>query len=284
MIALDAATGQRVWDVNTIDRTKPYTITGAPRVVKGKCIIGNGGAEFGVRGYVTAYDADTGELDVALLHRAGQPGERLRESDARDGRHDLERRVVDARRRRHGLGSMAYDPELDLLYIGVGNGSPWNHTIRSQGGGDNLFLSSIVALDPDDGAYVWHYQTTPGETWDYTATQQMIARGLDDRRRERRVIMQAPKNGFFYVLDAKTGELLSAKPSTGSLGRRTSISRRAARRNAERAIQRDRRAVSLAATPNGVHTWHSMAYSPLTGLVYIPIHSGTFVFAQPREF
>ena len=107
---------------------------------------------------------------------------------------------------------MAYDPELDLLYVGTGNGSPWNRWLRSPGGGDNLYLASILALRPETGELVWHYQTTPGETWDYTATQSLILADLEIDGRPRRVLMQAPKNGFFYVLDRTTGELLSADP------------------------------------------------------------------------
>ena len=159
LIALDAATGKELWDVNTIDRTKPYTITGAPRVVKGKVLIGNGGAEFGVRGYVSAYDAGTGELAWRFYTVPGDPAKGF-ESPI------LEKAAATWSGQWWALGgggtvwdSMAYDPDLDLLYIGVGNGSPWNHQIRSEGKGDNLFLASIVALDPDDGSYVWHYQT-----------------------------------------------------------------------------------------------------------------------------
>ena len=185
LIALDAATGRELWDVNTIDRTKPYTITGAPRVVKGKVIIGNGGAEFGVRGYVSAYDAETGELAWRFYTVPGNPA---------DGFENpiLEMAATTWSGEWWKLGgggtvwdSMAYDPELDLLYVGVGNGSPWNHLIRSEGKGDNLFLASIVALDPDDGSYVWHYQTSPGETWDHTATQHIIVADLQSERRRR---------------------------------------------------------------------------------------------------
>ena len=214
LIALDAATGRELWDVNTIDRTKPYTITGAPRVVKGKVLIGNGGAEFGVRGYLSAYDAETGALAWRFYTVPGNPADGF-ESPALE----MAAKTWSGEWWRLGGGgtvwdSMAYDPELDLLYVGVGNGSPWNHLIRSEGKGDNLFLASIVALDPDDGSYVWHYQTSPGETWDHTATQHIIVADLRLNGAARRVVMQAPKNGFFYVLDAKTGELISAEKFT----------------------------------------------------------------------
>ncbi|MBY0422646.1 MAG: PQQ-binding-like beta-propeller repeat protein, partial [Parvularculaceae bacterium] len=217
LIALDAKTGKPVWSVVTVDQTKPYTITGAPRVVKGKVLIGNGGGEYGVRGYLSAYDSASGKLVWRFYTTPNPKGEA--DGAASD-------RVMAARgaatwgeglwRQSGGGGtvwdSMAYDPELDLLYFGVGNGSPWNHRERSGGVGDNLFLSSIVAVDPDTGAYRWHYQTTPAESWDYTATQHIILADMAIDGVRRKVLMQAPKNGFFYVLDRTTGKLLSATP------------------------------------------------------------------------
>ena len=210
-MALDAATGKPVWEVMTVEPGSRYTITGAPRVVKGKVIIGNGGGEMGVRGYVSAYDAATGRQVWRFYTVPGDPSKPF-ENPA------LEKAAAKTWKGewwKYGGGgtvwdSMAYDPELDLLYIGTGNGSPWNRAIRSPGGGDNLFLSSIVALRPETGEYVWHYQTTPGDTWDYTAAQHMILADLAIDGRARKVIMQAPKNGFFYVLDRATGELISA--------------------------------------------------------------------------
>ena len=285
LIALDAATGKPLWDVNTIDRTKPYTITGAPRVVKGHVLIGNGGAELGVRGYVSAYDANTGKMNWRFHTVPGNPADGF-ENPA------MEKAAQTWSGEWWTLGgggtvwdSMSYDPQLDLLYIGVGNGSPWNHTYRSQGKGDNLFLSSIVALDPDDGSYVWHYQSTPGETWDHTATQQIVLADLTINGAKRRVVMQAPKNGFFYVLDAKTGALLSAKNFTEvswathiDLETGRPVETPAARFNKTGKYYYSRQ------NPNGAHTWHSMSYSPRTGLVYIPIHSSSFVYGHDRNF
>ena len=206
-----------------------------------------------------------GRARLALLHRARQSGQRLREPDPREGR----RRPGTASGGRLGGGgtvwdSMAYDPELDLLYIGVGNGSPWNHTIRSQGNGDNLFLASIVALDPDDGSYVWHYQTTPGDTWDYTATQQIVARrSRRSTARSARCVMQAPKNGFFYVLDAKTGELISAKNFT-DVSWATHIDLQTGRpwRTPTARYNVTGKFFASLQNPNGAHTWHSMSLQP----------------------
>lgn len=285
LIALDAASGNVIWDVNTIDRTKPYTITGAPRVVKGKVLIGNGGAEMGVRGYVSAYDADTGELAWRFYTVPGNPAEGFEHPI-------LEMAAETWSGEWWALGgggtvwdSMSYDPELDLLYIGVGNGSPWNHTFRSEGKGDNLFLASIVALKPDDGAYVWHYQVSPGETWDHTASQQITIADLVIDGVERRVLMQAPKNGFFYVLDAATGELISAENFT-EITWATHVDLQTGRPVETPEARYNETGEPFLSThnPNGAHTWHSMAYSPQTGLVYIPIHGAPFVFSAPERF
>jgi alcohol dehydrogenase (cytochrome c)/quinohemoprotein ethanol dehydrogenase len=181
--------------------------------------------------------------------------------------------------------SMAYDAELDLLYIGVGNGSPWNHGLRSDGVGDNLFLASIVALDPDDGSYVWHYQTSPGETWDHTATQQIVVADLALNGMLRRVVMQAPKNGFFYVLDAKTGAFISASPFT-QVSWATHVDKETGRpvETPQARFYRTEQSFTSLQPPNGAHTWHSMSFSPQTGLMYIPIHSQDFVFNHEPNF
>jgi len=167
---------------------------------------------------------------------------------------------------------MAYDPDLDLLYIGVGNGSPWNHKIRSQGKGDNLFLSSIVALRPDSGDYVWHYQTTPGESWDYTATQHIILTDLEIEGKPRKVLMQAPKNGFFYVLDRTDGKLISAE-RYAPINWATGVDKETGRpiEVPEARFANNANGVFLAIPgPPGAHSWHPMSFSPRTGLVYIP--------------
>ena len=285
LIALDATTGRELWDVNTIDRTKPYTITGAPRVVKGKVLIGNGGAEFGVRGYISAYDAQTGELSWRFYTVPGNPA---------DGFEDPILKMAagtwSGEWWKLGGGgtvwdSMAYDPELDLLFVGVGNGSPWNHLIRSEGKGDNLFLASIVALDPDDGSYVWHYQTSPGETWDHTATQHIIVADLPLNGQMRRVVMQAPKNGFFYVLDAKTGALISAEKFT-DISWATHVDRETGRpvETPGARFYKTGKPFDSLQNPNGAHTWHPMSFSPATGLVYIPVHKQNYTFTHEANF
>lgn len=269
LIALDAKNGEVVWEVMTVDPSLPYTITGAPRVVAGKVLIGNGGAEYGVRGYVGAYDAATGERVWRFYTVPGDPSLGFESPE-----------MESASKTWHGewwkLGgggtvwdSMAYDGELDLLYIGVGNGSPWNRRLRSPGGGDNLFLSSIVALRPDTGDYVWHYQVVPSETWDYTATQHMILADLDWQGERRKVLMQAPKSGFFMLLDRVTGELLSAEPFaevTWASGYDLETGRPIENPGADYAQGR----VTVKPSSGGAHNWQPMAFHPETGLVYIP--------------
>jgi PQQ-dependent dehydrogenase (methanol/ethanol family) len=216
LVAVDAATGKEVWSVRTTPEGSRYTITGAPRVAKGKVLIGNGGAELGVRGYVTAYDAATGKQLWRFYTVPGDPAQPAESPSLEAAKASWKGGEC---WKTGGGGtvwdSMAYDAELDLLYVGVGNGSPWNQQIRSPGGGDNLYLSSILALRPETGEYVWHYQTTPGDAWDYTATQHMILADLTIGGQQRKVIMQAPKNGFFYVLDRATGEFISGEAYAG---------------------------------------------------------------------
>ena len=286
LIALDAVTGSKLWESDTlISRDAAYSITGAPRVVKGKVIIGNGGAEYGVRGYVSAFDAETGALHWRFYTVPGNPVLGF-ENDA----------MAMAAETWNGewwtLGgggtvwdSMAYDPELDLLYIGTGNGSPWNQALRSPGGGDNLFLSSIVALDPDDGRYVWHYQTTPGETWDYTATQPIMVATLPIDGAPRKVVLQAPKNGFFYVLDAATGAFISAQPFA-NINWASGIDPVTGRPIENPAARFDRtgKAVAVQPAPSGAHNWQPMAFHPGTGLVYLSSSDSAFIYAHDSDF
>jgi PQQ-dependent dehydrogenase (methanol/ethanol family) len=284
LIALDAASGDPVWSVQTTDPELPYSITGAPRVFDDKVVIGNGGAEFGVRGYVSAYDTDTGELVWRFHTVPGDPSEPF-ESKAME----LAARTWNGEWWKMGGGgtvwdAIVFDPALGLVYIGVGNGSPWNQDIRSPGGGDNLYLSSIVALHADTGEYAWHYQTTPGETWDYTATQPLILADLEIGGRTRKVIMQAPKNGFFYVLDRETGEFISAEPFA-TVTWASAIDAETGRPIENPEARYSGPAPSVVAPgPGGAHSWQPMAYNPQTGLVYIPVQDAAFPYFADNAF
>jgi mono/diheme cytochrome c family protein len=178
---------------------------------------------------------------------------------------------------------MAYDPELDLLYFGVGNGSPWDRDVRSPDGGDNLFLSSIVAVRPDSGEYVWHYQTTPGETWDFTATQHIILADLVIDGQERKVLMQAPKNGFFYVVDRITGEFIDAEPFV-KVTWATGINKETGRPNEVPGARYEDQPFLMMPTGFGGHNWHPMAYSPKNGLVYIPAQDLPALYAKEPDW
>ena len=284
LIALDAKTGDQNWSVQTTPANSNYSVTGAPRVVDGKIIIGNGGAELGVRGYITAYDTATGDQLWRFYTVPGDPN-KPQEHPALDVA--LETWGDKSWHKVGGGGgtvwdSIVYDPELDLLYIGTGNGSPWNRDLRSPGGGDNLYVSSIVALKPDTGDYVWHYQVTPKDNWDYTATQQLTLAEIEHKGEMRQVIMQAPKNGFFYVLDRATGELLSAEPFA-RVTWASHIDMETGRPvETEYADYQSNGGSYIWPSPYGAHNWQPMSFSPKTGLMYIPVQNIPHYFSGQK--
>ena len=285
LIALDAKTGTPIWTTLTVDTKQwPYSITGAPRVFNGKVVIGNGGVELGVRGYVSAYDVNTGKLVWRFWTAPGNPA---------DG---FENKAMEAAAKtwsgqwwtQGGGGavwdSIVYDPELNRIYFGTGNGSPWPHKLRSEGKGDNLFLASIVAVNADTGEYVWHYQMIPEESWDFDVTQPLMLADLKIDGRRRKVIMQAPKHGFFYVIDRLNGKVISA----GQFVDHNTF--------ASRIDLKSGRPVLLPAadyadgpqllTPNAVaaHNWQPMSYSPQTGLVYFPVLENWYVYELESNY
>jgi quinohemoprotein ethanol dehydrogenase len=269
LIAIDAKTGRQVWSVDAIDRSKPYSSTGAPRIANGKVFIGNGGSELGVRGYLSAFDAKDGKLLWRFFTVPGDPAKPyespiLREV-ARTWTGDLLWRLG-------GGGTvwdgMAFDPGTNLVYFGTGNGTPWVAETRSPGGGDNLFLTSIIAVNADTGAYAWHYQTVPAETWDFDATSPLALADLDIDGGKRRVVMQVSKNGFFYVLDAATGKLLRANPYVKTTwathvdlatGRPVEVP--------EARFGKTGKAAIVQPGGQGAHSWHPMTFSRRTNLV-----------------
>jgi quinohemoprotein ethanol dehydrogenase len=284
LAALEAERGRVVWVVQTT-QGQNYSITGAPRVVKEEVLIGNGGGDMGVRGYVTAYDAATGKQAWRFYTVPGDPSKPF-ENPA------LERAAKTWSGEWWTIGegggggtvwdSLAYDPEADLLYVGTGNGGPWNRDVRSPGGGDNLYLASILALRPDTGELVWHYQTTPGESWDFTAVQNMVLADLTIDGRARKVLMQAPKNGFFYVIDRLTGELISAE-AFARVNWATGVDKATGRPIETPQSRYAEGAVEIFPGPRGAHNWHPMSWNPATRLMYIPGQENSFVFRADRS-
>jgi len=278
VIALDAGTGKEVWKTYDYPDDAPRNSNGAPRVFGGKVIVGFGGADISpARGFVTAYDAGTGKRAWRFYTTPGdevdpvnRPAEEVMRKTWPSGWKNPDGS------RRGGGGSawnaFSYDPELNLVYLGVGNGFPYNQELRSPGGGDNLFLASIVAVDASTGAYKWHYQLCPGEQWDCTATADMTLATLEIDGKDRKVLMQAPKNGFFYVLDRATGEFISAEKIAkvtwaSHIDKKTGrpVENPGMRYNGKPGL------FEMWPGPTGAHSWMPQAYSPQTGLVYIPV-------------
>jgi quinohemoprotein ethanol dehydrogenase len=283
LVALDAGTGQVLWKTDTlIDRTRAYVINGAPRIAGDKIVIGNAGADMGVRGYVGAYDLDSGALSWRFFTVPGDPAKKVEHPEL-----TVAAKSWDPHSRwEYGGGgtawdSMVYDPKLDLIYVGTGNAGPHPLWTRSPSGGDNLYLASILAIRAKTGRLAWHYQTTPGESWDYTATQNMILTDLKIGGEIRPVLLQAPKNGFFYVLDRRDGKLLSADPfATVTWALRVDKS---SGRPVLSAQGNYKSAPKLVFPANwGAHNWQPMSYSPNTGLVYIPVLDGGVVFEREK--
>jgi quinohemoprotein ethanol dehydrogenase len=283
LIALDAKTGKPVWDVVTVDQSKPYAITGAPRIAKGKVLIGSAGSEFGVRGYISAYDPESGKLLWRTFTVPGDPSRGF-ESKA----------LETAAKTWHGQwwvaggggtpwDSIVYDPDLDLVYTGTGNGTAWYRDLRSPGGGDNLYLASILALRASNGELVWHFQVTPGDNWDYDATQPLMLADLPIGGSTRKVLMQASKNGFFYLLDRQTGQFISAKTFVKGVTWATGIDPKTGRPVESASAFDGLRAVLVSPAPGGAHNWYPMAFSPTTGLVYVPAREDSSMLHAPDK-
>lgn len=270
LIALDAATGRELWVAASIPADALNISTGAPRTMNGKVIIGNGGADFGARGFVTAFDAATGRQLWRFYTVPGAPeqnrGDPAMEAAAKTWRGEWWKT---------GTGGtvwngMTFDPELDRVYIGVGNAGPYDPELRSPGGGDNLYTSSIVALDADTGKYLWHYQENPRDAWDYKATPNIIAATLEIDGKPRRVLLHAPTNGFFYVLDRDSGKVISAGKTTVITWAK-GIDLATGRPIEESNIRYETGVSEIWPGTTGGHNWQAMSWSPRTGLAYIPI-------------
>ena len=278
LFALDAQSGKELWMVRTFDVDRALYITGTPKAFNGKVLIGNGGTESGpTRGWVTAYDADTGEEAWKFHIVPGNPADGF-ENEAME----MAAKTWTGEWWRHGGGGNAwhgftYDPEFNAIYIGTGNGSPWNRKIRSPEGGDNLFLCSIVALDADTGDYLWHYQTTPGESWDYNSNMDIVLADLKlaDDDEPIKAILHAPKNGFFYVINRETGKLVSAEAFVETTWA-THIDIETGRPVEVPGARYETDTAYITPNAYGAHSWQSMSYSAQTGFAYIPaLHLAT---------
>jgi len=271
LIALDAKTGNVVWDVQTTPKDGPYAITGAPRIADGRVIIGNAGAEYAVRGYISAYDADTGNLVWRTYTVPGDPSKTFESEAMRRAAATWSGEWWKAGGGGTVWDAIAFDPETDLIFFGTGNGSPWFDRLR--GKGDSLYVASIVAVRASNGEQVWAYQTTPGDNWDYDATQPLMLATLNIDGQQRRMLMQPNKNGFFYELDPATGKLISAKPyaeinwATGVDANGRPIENAAVRALKDPTIVKPASA--------GAHNWNPFSFNPATGLVYMSVLDST---------
>jgi len=274
LVALNARTGTPVWQVLTVDHDKPVTSTGAPLAFNGKVVIGNAGGEFGVRGYITAYDAETGKLIWRFYTVPGDPAGGFEQPVLKRAAATWNGMWWIAGGGATVWDAILYDPKLNLLYFGTGNGSPWNREYRGSGGGDNWFVASIIAVNADTGAYVWHYQEAPGEEWDFDATSPLMIADLKfgrdaSSRRSRHVLLQASKDGFFYVLDARTGHVISAKPFV-TVTWANGIDPKSGRPilNPEARYDVTGKPALVQPGGQGAHSWHPFSFNPHTGLVY----------------
>jgi alcohol dehydrogenase (cytochrome c)/quinohemoprotein ethanol dehydrogenase len=278
--AVNAETGALVWEKQITDREGYHSITGAPRIADGRIFIGEAGSEYEQRGYMAAYDAKNGNELWRWWIVPGDPAKGFEQPELEMAATTWNGEWWKAGGGGSPWDGVTYDPVTKLVYIGTGNGAPWPADIRSPGGGDNLFLSSIVALDAATGEYRWHYQATPRDSWDFDNTQQIVTADLMIDGVQRHVVMQAPKNGVFYVLDASTGKPLSADlfvPSANWLTGFDENFRPIINPEANYGLKGDE-GFHVIPTYAGAHSWHPMAFNPNTGLMYIPANYSSFPF------
>jgi quinohemoprotein ethanol dehydrogenase len=273
--ALDARTGRLIWKVDTLigrHERKPYTLSGAPLLAGGLIVIGNGGGDFaGARGYVTAYDLDTGAERWRFFTVPRDPAQGPQDQDHLNA-------AVSTWDPRHPWNSgsggtvwdgMAYDPALQLVYIGTANAAPYNSHLGGRRGGDELYAASIIAIHADDGRMAWYYQTVPQDRWDFDSTQKLVLADLELAGRRRQVIMQAAKNGFYYVLDRRSGELLSAH-NFAYVSWTKGIDPKTGRPIPDPQADYDKGPALVFPSESGAHGWQPMAFDAARGLTYIP--------------
>jgi len=269
LVALDERSGKPVWTAQTTPVDSPYSITGAPRIAAGRVVIGNAGSEYAVRGYVSAYDAMTGALAWRAYMVPGDPSKPFESEGLRRAAATWSGQWWKGGGGASPWDPIVYDPDLDLIYVGTGNPSPWYPELRGTTAGDNLYASSIVALNAHTGDIVWHYQTTPGDAWDYDATQPIVLANLTIDGKPRRVLMQANKNAFFYVIDRETGTLISAKPFS-HMTWATGVDATGRPNIAASAMPSTKGALVTPANSGG-HNWNPVSFSPATGFAYYAV-------------
>ena len=284
MVAVDASNGNKLWDVDTYhpSAVSPFTISGAPRVGGGKVYIGQSSSEFGVRGYVSAFDVETGDLAWRFYLVPGDPAQAFEHPELEPAAKTWSGEWWKLGGGGTVWNSIVYDPDFHTVYLGVGNGAPWPRSIRSPGGGDNLYLASIVAVDPDTGKMKWYYQTTPGDNWDYTATQDMVLADLEIEGQNRKVLLQAPKNGFFYVLDRSDGKLLNAHPY-GRITWASHVDMDTGRPVENPDEYYDENPRWIWPGTGGAHNWQAMSFDASKGVMFIPTLEIPTFFALPEE-
>ncbi len=287
LVAVDAATGEEVWDVDTYHPSAlgRFNITGAPRAAAGKVFIGQGSSESGKRrGYVSAYFAETGELAWRFYLVPGDPSKPFEHPEM-----EMAAKTWGGEWWKMGGGgtawnSLVYDEELNLLYIGVGNGAPWPRAIRSPGGGDDLFLTAIVAVDADTAEMKWYYQTVPGDNWDYSSAMDITLSTMNVDGQERKVLLQAPKNGFFYVIDRETGELLRAHPYTEGITWATHVDMETGRPVENPDVVFEENPQWILPANAGAHNWEPMSWDEQKGIMYFYYHDYPNFYALAEEF
>jgi PQQ-dependent dehydrogenase (methanol/ethanol family) len=277
LVGIDAETGKPVWESRVSYTQDGYSITMAPRIAKGKVIIGVSGAEFPVRGFFAAYDAETGKFAWRFYTVPGDPSKGFENEAMRRAAETWEGEWW----KLGGGGAtvwdgIAYDPDANLLYVGTGNAGPWPEEARKQSKGkDNLYAASILAVNPDNGEYKWHFQMVPGDEWDYDSVQQLMLADVTIKGQPRKVLMQANKNGFYYVLDRITGKFIQAAPFA-KVNWAKGLDEATGRPiiNSESYYTSKGAPVAITPGPGGAHNWAPMSFNPATGLVYLPNSSG----------